>query len=429
MIKKSFISFAIKSAAALFSYLMMVGFANIMTASQFGLFAICFSLGMFLSKVTLGGQGQALLRDVAANVKIVGSLDSERINEIVSFGYIVVCYLSLVIILAASIFSLVYSDITFFAAALLASVVAFSELKTSVLRGLGSIACALLPREVLWRLGVLFVILVLAFLGQRIGLFLAMTILTIVLVVTLLLCPLSQLKVKLRLRRKVALLGFVKLWFTNSKSFWLAAVIFSGVPVLSTVIVGALLSPIEAGSYFAALKTSQLINIVSSSVNLVGAPLIARFYKQARYCELKRIISMTVLLSGVAGLFLFFLILLYGDLVLGLFDTQFSSSHNILIILSLSYLVTALFGSNGQVLQMTGNESYFVKILVVSNLTSLVMMPVATVCFGAIGAAYTLLFTFLWWNTWAWLVAIKKVGVDTCFVGGGMYFFRNYFSR
>ena len=75
-------------------------------------------------------------------------------------------------------------------------------------------------------------------------------------------------------------------------------------------------------------------------------------------------------------------------------------------------LVSALCGSVGYILVMTGHQNKSAKVFAYTALINLVLNPIAIITFGILGAAITTALTTILWNIWLSILVFKYVEVN-----------------
>lgn len=411
--QKSAIAIAVKAVSAPLAFMMLVTIARSMSIADFGAFSFAFALVIFLAKVATVGQPQLLLRELGARDKD----DLAGRNAVILFGYGVTLAAGVTIAIAVALAGALTSQSSIVVAALLVPLMAINDLQTSILRANGSVINAMAPREIGWRLMVICAVFGLSHLHGPQNATQIMVIVTIFLLAAIVFQACSHPATRfLTFTRKSRVYERTR-WLQSARYYWTTTVLSSSVPHLTTIIVG-LFAPIEAvGPFFAAFKAAQLLNIVQLATNVIAAPVLARCHATGETTILQRICSYTALAaagSAFLGIAIFFL---FGGFLLQLFGHGFQEAYPQLLVMSVGYAVNGIFGQNGQLLQMAGQERHFMKIVAVSNVIGLALSVALSYLFGTMGAAIALSLTFAVWNAWAWHAAIHKCGVDTSVFG------------
>jgi O-antigen/teichoic acid export membrane protein len=144
----------------------------------------------------------------------------------------------------------------------------------------------------------------------------------------------------------------------------------------------------EVGIYRAASQTSLLMNLVSSSLIVSFAPMVADFYSRGERQEVQNIFQTSSRWSFALTLPLFLIMVVVGDDVLRIFGSEFTVGWIPLIILCAGQLARAGAGGMAiQVLSMTGHQ--YLKLYTdlglagVNIFLNIVLIPQ----WGALGAA------------------------------------------
>ncbi|MDG5747273.1 oligosaccharide flippase family protein [Qipengyuania sp. XHP0207] len=402
-------AFAIKGLSAILSFAMLAFLARTMTIEGFGVFGFAFSLGTLLAKGALLGQQQLVLKEVSAN-----SENAKLQRGVAAHGYGVVAIGCAVAGLLLASSALITGDMIYLAVAAFVTVMAISELQTSLLRGHGLVALALGPREIGWRIAVIAFAAATYFSGISMEPSTAMLVIAVLLVGMVLAQTLAYQPVRpWNLMRKEK---EIRDWRRSSMLFWFSSVVNIAAAQLSTVALAFLAAPDKVGPFFAALKSAQILNLFLLASNIVAAPLLSKAHALGDKKEMQ-MISAVVACLGTAFSFCGFLFMVFfGDFILTAFGEGFAEAYPSLVVLAAGYVAMAAFGPNVQALQMTGHEGVMLRILFVTNFLGLALLPFAIWAFDGIGAAAVVMCTMAVWNVWAWVEVKRRVGIDTSFL-------------
>lgn len=178
------------------------------------------------------------------------------------------------------------------------------------------------------------------------------------------------------------------------------------------VMVGSILGPEEAGIYGAAVKTAMWVAVVLQTVNMVAAPAFTMLYTRNELKELQALVSTVTLWIFWPSLGIAFVLLIFAPDVMGLFGVSFVAGTWELKILVLGQLVSALCGSVGYLMAMTGHQNKSVVVFGSAALINLTLNSIAIPIVGGVGAALTTAFTMAIWNIWLSILVVRHVGVS-----------------
>ena len=395
---------------------MFAALSQAMSQLEYGRFAFAFSGALILAQVSLCGQQQLVL-------KLLPTYIDEDTRPIwrgaiaFSLGTVALGSASMTLVMAVW-GGLTADGASILTGALLILPMAFAEYQSSVLRAQGHMMGALLPRDVLWRIGVitvagLSITGVISPLSSVSAIALCAAILTLLLIGQSNLDPATRYHSALKGRTQ----SQAKEWRKLSTSFWVASVVTVAAPNLSVVAIGSVHSPLETGPFFAALKTAQLLTLVLLASNLAATPLISRAHRDGDTAEVRKICRF---ISGAAGAFAIvgmLALVVTGKMALSVFGSGFTVAYADLLIIGLGFAVSAICGPNGVLLQMAGEEGSFARLSLFWNGVGTIGLVPAVWLNGTIGAAVIICITTIAWNLHAWVLCRTRVGIDPSIVG------------
>lgn len=183
---------------------------------------------------------------------------------------------------------------------------------------------------------------------------------------------------------------------------------------LAILLLGLLGSVAMVGLFRVATSTMALIATPITILNVVSAPIVARLHARGELARLRSLataVAWTMLLGVVA---LSVPLLWAGEWLLGTaFGAEFEASLPSLLVLCAGQVVSAVFGANATLLNMSGHEGRvtraFVVALIVNVLTAMILIPLR----GDVGAATATALSMLTWNVIMWIDARRLVLVDS----------------
>lgn len=398
---------------------MFVVVAQSMNAEEYGKFAVAFSLVLVLSKFGAAGQQDLMLKLLPPYTRLE---DKPFWRGAVVFALLnttAACALAAISLLIwKTLFSKGSNELYVLAALPLAVMLAFSELQTCLIRVEGRMALALAPRELAWRLSVIGFCSIAIFSGYSeldavtVLLFSAITLAAILLLQA---TKAESTRYSRSLRGKREYLPAN--WAVQSLNFWVASLVVFATPNISVVLVGTLTETTQAGSFFSALRTAQLMGVVLLAANLAAAPLIAKFHANADHASVKRICRLVSISSSTFAAAGIIIILFGGEWLLSLFGELAKNTYYELVVLSVGFGAVTIFGPVGPLLAMAGMEKYFALVLLLVNSTALALLVPFTNMFGTMGAALTVAASNIAWGIIAWRICIIKLKIDPSIFG------------
>lgn len=164
----------------------------------------------------------------------------------------------------------------------------------------------------------------------------------------------------------------------------------------------------QVGIYSACIKLSFLVTFVLASVNGFIAPKISKAYTNGDNKMVKKIYYDSIKLIVLVSSPIFLVLYLFPEFFLGLFGEEFKIAVVTLLIVNSAFLVNALCGSVGYMLNMTDNQHQFMKILLIGLLLNIMMNVFFIPIYGINGAAIATLISMSFWNIGSLMILKRK---------------------
>ena len=191
------------------------------------------------------------------------------------------------------------------------------------------------------------------------------------------------------------------------------------------LMIGNMLSTSDVGIYGVAFKLSMFASITLMAINSIAAPRFAELYSENRIKDLKNIVQKSTMIIFWSTLPLCIVFFLFPNSFLGFFGEEFKTGVNAFIILSCGMLVSAFSGSVGNLLQMSGKQFEFMKILVIGAIINVglnyMLIPEENILAslgisGINGAAVSTMTSIVFWNIAMVIVVRKQFGFLTFYI-------------
>ncbi len=154
---------------------------------------------------------------------------------------------------------------------------------------------------------------------------------------------------------------------------------------IDTIMVGAFLDETAVGVYDIAFKLAALVIIPLGAVNSIAAPKFAEL-RQDR-AGLQRFVGYATTAAALCAAPVFLLLVAVPGFVLGLFGPEYAQGAIALRIIAAGMLASALAGSVGVFMQMTGRQVAYQAISFIVVIASIALSYVLIPRFGINGAA------------------------------------------
>jgi len=156
---------------------------------------------------------------------------------------------------------------------------------------------------------------------------------------------------------------------------------------INVLILGRFLSEEMVGYYHIASKFTGLILFGLQAVNTVAAAKFSEFHSLSDKKSLKRSAKMATMPVFVMAFFISLLLILFGKTLLSFYGEGFVQAYPVLVIGAVAKLINAGTGSVGWLLNMSGNQKLYMRIVVLSAILNIALNLILIPRFGIIGAA------------------------------------------
>ena len=191
------------------------------------------------------------------------------------------------------------------------------------------------------------------------------------------------------------------------------------------LILGNMATPEEVGIYFTAFKLSMFAAVALMSINSIASPKFAEMFAKDDIAGLKKIVQQSTKMIFWVSVPLIVIFFIFPEFLLGLFGEEFKVGVTAFIFMSCGRLISSFSGSVGNILQMTGNQDIYFKILLLGAIINVCLNillipnvnPLSDYGISGInGAAFASMCSLSFWNLSMVLVIKKKFGFYTFYV-------------
>ena len=181
----------------------------------------------------------------------------------------------------------------------------------------------------------------------------------------------------------------------------------------------------DVGIYHTAFKLSMFAAVALMSINSIASPKFAEMFGKNDMEGLKKVVHQSTKMIFWMSVPLVVIFFIFPEFLLGLFGEEFKIGVTAFIFLSCGRLISSFSGSVGNILQMTGNQNIYAKILffgAILNITlNLILIPQTSPLaslniVGINGAAFASMSSLIIWNLSMVFVVKKKFGFYTFYM-------------
>jgi O-antigen/teichoic acid export membrane protein len=194
-----------------------------------------------------------------------------------------------------------------------------------------------------------------------------------------------------------------------------SGLLIANLPVLA---LSVLAGPADAGLFAVAHRAAsvQVLGLTTINTTTVG-PMIARLTATSQRASLQHLLTRSARFAFLVTLITAGAMILFRDLLLGFFGSEFRGAAISLVILSGGQLVNAACGSVGTLFVMSNETRYAVAGFVVGATTTFILLILLVPPWGVIGASVATAAGVATWNIGMVQLAWSRKRIDPTIVG------------
>ncbi|BDA86168.1 polysaccharide biosynthesis protein [Aureimonas sp. SA4125] len=207
-------------------------------------------------------------------------------------------------------------------------------------------------------------------------------------------------------------------WMAMALPIFLVEGFFNLLTNVDILMVGHFLPPSDVAIYYASVKTLALVHFVYFAVKASAAQRFSHYHHAGEPLAFESFVRETIRWTFWPSLAMAILILIGGELLLGLFGPSFDAGYPLLFILIIGVLARAAVGPAESVLTMSGEQKacaavYFMTILLNIGL-NVMLIPL----YGLYGAAFATALAMIFEATSLATVAYRRLGLKMFIFAG-----------
>ena len=200
--------------------------------------------------------------------------------------------------------------------------------------------------------------------------------------------------------------------FSSCLPLWLVMFVGQLIQWSGNIFLGIWSSPSEVALFTAAQRTAMLMIFVLTAINTVVAPKFAHLHKSQNYEELANVAYYSARLLSVVSLPILAVMVIFPKEILTLFGDEFDEAAIYLQILAIGQFITAITGSVGYLLSMSGNEKDLRNSSIISGLLVITLSLILVPKFNGLGAAIAVAISIAMQNLLAVHWVKKRLGIN-----------------
>lgn len=185
---------------------------------------------------------------------------------------------------------------------------------------------------------------------------------------------------------------------------------------IDILMLGAFIDQESVGIYNAALKVSMLAYLGLMAINSIAAPKFAELNESSDFQALKSLVQKSTKTIFWITFPVVLIFAIFPIQILSIFGEEFKIASYSLIILSTGKMFSAICGSVGTLLQMSGNQKYFQNVLIVAAILNVALNYILIPKYQLLGAAIASFASNVFWNILMVIYIKRKFGFFTIYL-------------
>ena len=182
------------------------------------------------------------------------------------------------------------------------------------------------------------------------------------------------------------------------------------------LMLGNMLGPESVAIYGVAFRFSMGVSITLMAINSIASPKFAEKFSNNDISGMAKVAMQSAKLIFWTTIPLASILLIFPKFFMGIYGSDFLIGVEVLRWLIVGRIVNALSGSVGSLMQMTGQQNNYMKILIVGSIINVTLNYVLIPIYGIKGAAFASVFSLSFWNLTMVYNVKKKFGFSTFYI-------------
>jgi O-antigen/teichoic acid export membrane protein len=182
---------------------------------------------------------------------------------------------------------------------------------------------------------------------------------------------------------------------------------------VDTIMLGIYTDTASVGIFSVALKISIITNFMISSLKTIALPKISELFWKEDMDNLKVIVSKSTNVIMLFSIPISIILLVFPEFILSMVKDGFESGATTLRILAFTQLLNSMCGLVGAFMNMTGHQSYFTRLVIISTVVNIALNALWIPVWGMEGAAWATLISTSIWNIAGGVFIYRKYQVNT----------------
>ena len=182
------------------------------------------------------------------------------------------------------------------------------------------------------------------------------------------------------------------------------------------LMLGNMLGPESVAIYGVAFRFSMGVSITLMAINSIASPKFAEKFSNNDISGMGKVAMQSAKLIFWTTIPLASILLIFPKFFMGIYGSEFLIGVEVLRWLIIGRVVNALSGSVGNLMQMTGQQNNYMKILIAGSIINVTLNYILIPIYGIKGAAFASVCSLSFWNLTMVYMVKKKFGFSTFYI-------------
>ena len=179
-----------------------------------------------------------------------------------------------------------------------------------------------------------------------------------------------------------------KEWFARARSMCLSASVEAMGQYAEVILLGFLVAPAAAATYFIAARIANIFAMISSGLNTYTVTQVSTLHFTGETARLQHVLRSVMTVVFVLVTPLFILLIIAAAPILSIFGPAYDAGYVPLVALASASFFITLCGPASGILMVTGDERLWSRIAILSLMLRILLMLYLAPRYGASGAAF-----------------------------------------
>jgi len=417
--KESFIALSIKVLGAVFTFLFNILLARKLGAENSGIFFLCFTVALIAVVIGRAGLDNVALREIAKYAmhnkwgKLKGIFSSSIKISLISSTLMSLLIFFSTDVISDKLFNLPEMSKSLRIMSLIIVPLAIISIISSSLKGLKKIAQATVFESLLVPFLSVFS---LYFLLKDNNLNQFLNYYVLIFITTLIMAFYYWRKNTKFIKEKTSSFSIREILDSSVPLLWVASMLFVN-SWADRIFLGIYSNAESVGIYSVSMKTAMLVSFILVAVNSASSAKFSEFYQSNDIKSLSNYCTKSTNLMAIISLPVLILVILFSNLILNLFGSEFIIGSTALIILCFGQFINVATGSVGQILAMTKREKLLRKSILFGMFTNIILNLILVPLYDMNGAAIATSISWSISTIFAFYYVKKEFHFHACIMG------------